>query len=190
MAALSLPDALEAELAAVREDPKRAIGWGDKTYTPYEPSGVHFLMTSRDPAVTRRLVAEMDGADRVLRLALLHVLGKRRDEQVDGVLLDALEDPELSATAAYLLGRVGFKGYPSRSRDEEAVRAALLRHVGDDATFDDPFYKRSFRAGDFALAALARLDGWKGFEDTIGLTLPRFDDVTREALLARSRGGS
>ena len=188
----ALPEPLETELAAIRADPLNSVGFGEKAFTPYEPNEAHALISYRDPAVTHRLLAEIDASDdRVLKLALLHVLGKRADDTVDAALLRALEDPQLTATAAYLLGRAGFKGYPKRPRgDLEPIRAAL-RPLLDDATpFDDPFQRTTLRTGDFALAAFIRLTGPSRFEfadpdlaSVVGYTLPRFDGDERTSLL-------
>jgi hypothetical protein len=196
LAALSrLPDDLEAELEAIRADPGESVGFGEKAFIPYEPNVAHFLITSDDPAVTERLLAEATGdGDRVFRLAVLHVLGKRADAGVDAALLTTLEDPELRATSAYLLGRPGYKGYPERERDAEAIRAALRRHLDDDGIFEDPFYRRSFRTADFVLAAYVRVTGPERFRiaddvlaDLIGYELPRFDEETRADLLAQAK---
>lgn len=188
-----LRDALEAEIAAIRADPVSSVGFGDKGYTPYEPNVARGLVTVPGEDVTARLQEEIEGSeDRVYRLALLHVLGRRGDERVDQALLTALEHPALRATAAYLLGRRGFKPYARLPRDEDALRAALRRHLGDDATFDDPFLRQSFRVGDFALGAYIRLAGPKRFTfadrtvgDDVGYELPRFGDQ-REDLEAQA----
>ena len=201
MAALSgsreprLPDDLEAELDAIRADPGESVGFGEKAFLPYEPNVAHWLVTSDDPAVTERLLAEATGdRDRVFRLAVLQVLGKRSDPTVDAALLTTLEDPELRATSAYLLGRPGYKGYPARPRGERAIRAALRRHLDDDGTFDDPFYRRTFRTQDFVLAAFIRVTGPErfripdtAFAELIGYTLPEFDAETRADLLAQAK---
>lgn len=198
MAALSgpqLPDDLEAELEAIRADPGESVGFGEKAFIPYEPNVAHFLITSDDTAVTERLLAEATGdGDRVFRLAVLHVLGKRSDRAVDAALTTILDDPELRATSAYLLGRAGYKGYPERPRDEQAIRESLRRHLDDEGTFDDPFYRRSFRNQDFVLAAFVRVTGPERFRipdpvlaDLIGYALPEFDADTRADLLEQAR---
>jgi hypothetical protein len=190
----ALPEPLESELAAIRADPLNSVGFGEKAFTPYEPNEAHALISVRDPAVTARLESEIEGSDdRVYKLALLHVVGKRSDDTVDAALLRALDDPPLSATAAYLLGRAGFKGYAKRPRgDLDAIRAALRSHVADDAPFADPFQRQTFRTGDFALAAYIRLTGPAAFAgvdaSTIGYTLPSFDDPARAALIRQIRG--
>jgi hypothetical protein len=196
MAALApkLPDALEKELQAIEADPQSSVGYGEKVFTPYEPNEAHFLISYDDPAVTQRLLAEMEGADRVKKLALLQVIGKRTDPTVDDALLSTLEDPELRATSAYLLGRPGFKGYPARARDVDPVRDALWGHIDDTGTFEDPFYRQAFRTQDFVLAAYVRLTGPERFHladpnlaDMIGYALPEFDDATRADLLEQAR---
>jgi hypothetical protein len=192
----ALPEPLETELAAIRADPLNSVGYGEKAFTPYEPNEAHALINARDPAITPRLLADIEATqDRVLKLALLHVLGKRADETVDQALLTAFKDPELTATAAYLLGRAGFKGYPKRPRgDLDAIRAALKRHIDDDTPFEDPFQRATFRTGDFALAAYIRLTGPSHYTfadpDTasvIGYTLPNFDAAQRKDLVAQAK---
>ena len=174
---------IDDELAAIRADPAASVGFGEKSYVPYEPNVARALITVPDPEVTARLRGEIERADDpVYKLALLHVLGKRADAGVDAVLLKTLDDPRLTATSAYLLGRPGFKGYPDRPRDAaatEAIEAALRRHIHDSGTFEDPFYGQSFRTQDFAIAALVRLLGPGRFQfdnpdlaDNIGYDLP------------------
>lgn len=190
-----LLDALEAELDSIRADPGESVGFGEKAYAPYEPNVAHFLIARDDPAVTERLLAEIRGSDdRLYRLALLHVLGKRADPTVDAALLATLDDPDLRATSAYLLGRAGFKGYPERRRDVAAIRAALRHHLLDDGEFEDPFYRRRFRTQDFVLAAYVRITGPERFRiadpdlaDMIGQALPAFDDAVRADLLAQAQ---
>jgi hypothetical protein len=191
----ALAPALEAELDAVRKDPVEAIGYGEKVYRPYEPNTGESLIGSDDPAVTARLLAEAQGSgDRVYRLAVVHLLGMRAGPGVDAALIALLGDRDVSATAAYLLGRAGFKGYPARARDEAAVVAALRQHLDDTSTFDDPFYRRTFRTQDFVLGALVRVLGPERFktadtrvEDQIGYALPWWSDAVRAELLAQVR---
>jgi hypothetical protein len=189
-----LPPALEEELDKIRADPAGAVGYGRKAFMPYGVGVAHFLVSYDDSAVTKRLLAEMQGADRVLKLALLHVLGMRSDPTVDAALRDTLRDPELTATSAYLLAREGYKGYADRPVDVDADRAALRDRLDDDTLFDDPFYHRGFRTQDFILAAFIRLTGPDRFtfpdpdlEPLIGYELPRFDDATRAELLEQAR---
>jgi hypothetical protein len=189
-----LPPALEEELRAIAADPGASVGYGMKAYQPYYPNAARFLISYDDPAVTERLVAEMKGADRVHKLALLHVLGMRSDPTVDAALLKTLENPELTATSAYLLGRAGSKGYPDRRRDVAAIRTALMRHLDDGGMFQDPFYDREFRTLDFVLGAYVRLTGPDRFRfsdpdeaDLVGLALPDFDAATRAGLLDQAK---
>jgi hypothetical protein len=186
----TLSPALEAELAEIRKDPAESIGFGFKADIPYVPNRADALIASREPGVTERLVAEARApGDRVYRLAVLHVLGKRADAAVDAALVGFLDDPELGATAAYLLGAAGTKEYPARARDAEAVRAALRRHVDDAGTFADPFHRTSFRVQDFVIAAYVRVAGPEGFAladpNLVGRKLPVFTDEERAALLAQ-----
>ena len=191
----ALASALEAELQAVRNDPVEAIGYGKKSFRPYEPSTGQNLIASDDPAVTPRLLAEAQGSgDRVYRLAVVHLLGMRATTDVDAALIALLGDRGVGATAAYLLGRAGFKGYPKRMRDPAVVIAALRQHLDDTSTFDDPFYRRTFRTQDFVLGALARLLGPERFkiadprfDDDIGYALPWWSDAVRAELLAQVR---
>ena len=189
----ALAPALEAELAAVRASPLEAIGRGEKAYLPYEPTTGEGLIGSSDPEVTARLAAEAyGGGDRTYRLAVMHLLGMRDEPGVDAALLALLDDREVAATAAYLLGRAGFKGYPNRTRDEASIIAALRSHVGDTSEFLDPFNRRAFRTQDFVLGALVRLLGPQRFhtrdarvEDQIGYALPWWTDDVRTELLAQ-----
>jgi hypothetical protein len=191
----ALAPALEAELDAVRRDPVEANGYGEKVYRPYEPNTGESLIGSDDPAVTAQLLAEAQGrSHRAYRLAVVHLLGMRARPDIDSALISLLGDFDLRATAAYLLGRAGFKGYPTRQRDEAAVVAALRQHLDDTSTFDDPFYRRTFRTQDFVLGALVRLLGPERFktsdprvEDQIGYALPWWSDAIRTELLAQVR---
>lgn len=191
----ALPPALEAELGAIRKDPVESIGYGMKAYRPYEPNTGESLIGSDDPAVTARLLAEaQSGGDRVYRLAVVHLLGMRAEAGVDAALIVLLGDREVSATAAYLLGRAGFKGYPARARDKSAVVAALRHHLDDSSTFEDPFYRKTFRTQDFVLGALTRVLGPEQFktsdtrvEEQIGYALPWWSDTVRAELLAQVR---
>ncbi len=189
-----LLDIIQHELSVIRADPVESVGFGDKTYMPYEVNGAEALMSIADPAVTDRLLAEArSDADRVYRLAVLHVLGRRTDATVDDALVSTLHDADLRATSAYLLGRAGFKGYPGRTRDKERIRQGLHKYLEDDSVFEDPFYKRKFRTQDFVLAAFVRLTGPEHFDslepdlaDLIGYSLPRFDDRVRRSLLEQA----
>jgi hypothetical protein len=191
----ALTPALEAELDAVRKDPVEAIGYGKRVYRPYEPNTGESLIGSDDPTVTARLLAEaQSGGDRTYRLAVVHLLGMRAGPDVDAALISLLGAPDLRATAAYLLGRAGFKGYPTRQRDEVAIVAALRQHLDDTSTFDDPFYRRSLRTQDFVIGALVRVRGPERFktsdprvEDQIGFALPWWSDAVRAELLAQAR---
>lgn len=192
----TLTPALEAELDGIRKNPHEAVGFGEKSYLPYEPNGSTGLQRDPSASTTERLAVEIGQRDAgaTFRLAVLHVIGKRSDAKVDGVLIAALEDPELRAAAAYLLGRPGFKGYPARTRDIAAVRKALRPYLEDGTVFEDPFYKKKFRTHDFVLGAFVRLSGPENFAipdkniaAMIGYTLPQLGDDLRSALLARAK---
>lgn len=191
----ALSPALEAELATIHDDPAESIGFGDKAYVPYVPNSASALIGSSDPKVTERLVIDARGSGgRVYRLAVLHVLGMRADPTVDAALIALLDDPALRATAAYLLGRVGFKGYPRRARDARAVQVALQRYLDDQTMFEDPFYRRTFRTQDFVLGAYVRVIGPEQFRipdpttvDLSGLGLPELTDAERADLLAQAK---
>jgi hypothetical protein len=191
----ALSSSLEAELDTIRKDPRESVGFGEKADHPYEPNSAPGLIGSDDPKVTERLLAEVrSSTDRVYRLAVVHVLGKRADPTVDAALVVLLDDPVLRATAAYVLGRAGYKGYAPRPRDVDAVRTALRRHLDDPSTFEDPFYRRTFRTQDFVLGAYVRLTGIEKFRianmalgDLIGLSLPEMTDAERGDLLAQAK---
>ncbi len=191
----TLPKALEAELATIKSNPGESVGFGFKANIPYEPTGSQALINSGDLAVTKRLLAEATGAgDIVYRLAVLHVLGKRTDATVDAALIRLLDDGALRATAAYLLGRAGYKGYLPRVgvRDVAAVRKALRTHINDSTMFTDPYHHTTYRTQDFVLAAYIRLTGPSKFTfansdlaDLIGLGLPELTNDLRALLLAQ-----
>ncbi len=109
---------LEAELAEIRRDPLDAVGFGEKAFLPYELRKGDGLVRSRDGLVTTRLAAEAANAnnDHVFRLVMLQVLAYRDDPAVDAALASAAGDPRIGGLAIYLLGRIGFKGYPARTR--------------------------------------------------------------------------
>ncbi len=188
-----LPDALEAELAAIAADPADAIGSGEKVYAPYELRRGDALAHAYGPEVTPRLAAEAGDAGRPLtyRLAMLHIIALRDDAAADAALIAALDAPELRGTAAYGLGRMGFKGYPTRPRDRAAVIAALRRHTRDPATFADPWLEVTLRTQDLVLAACARVLGVEALPpidgldpEFLGYELPDLTDDARAALLA------
>jgi hypothetical protein len=193
----ALRRALEAELEAIRADPLGAVGFGEKAYLPYSTTVGQGLVSAPDREVTRLLsdaivqATEITGpADPVAALALLHVVGQRADDLVDGVLMRALGSKALMPTAAYLLGRAGYRGYPERSRDEAAVMRALREHLEDPGDFVDPFLRRTFPGRDFVIAALVRLLGVERFTGVderqapmVGLALPDFSDAQRTELV-------
>jgi hypothetical protein len=192
MTAPALPSPLEAELAAIRRDPADAIGFGEKAYLPYELRHGERLASSRDVAVTEHLVAEARDAakDRVYRLAVLQVLAYRDDPAVDAALADAVADPVIGGLACYLVGRIGFKGYPSRSRAAGPLLRALAPHLDDAGSFDDPWYRKRYRIADLALAAFVRIAGPERFRFSdpqdatfIGYTLLAPSDAERATLL-------
>lgn len=184
---------VEASIAAIRANAQDAIGFGDKAYVPWELRRGDDLARHADPAVTRRLAEEAldPRGDRVYRLALLHVLGRRDDAAADDALVAALGDERLRATAAYLIGRAGFKGYPKRPRDVPRLLAALRPWLDDATGFEDPWYGQRFRTGDFVLAAFIRLAGPERFgpvDEMIGYTLPHWRSDERARMLALARG--
>jgi len=189
----ALRHALDGELDAIRKDPLAAVGFGEKAYLPWSTTVGAGLVSTPDPAATSMLADAIDGADDpVVALALLHVLGQRADDGVDQVLLHALDSPPLRATAAYLLGRVGYRGYPRRDRDDAAVVGSLRGYLDDAAAFEDPFLHKTFQRRDFVVAALVRLLGverFTGIDDRqapmIGLALPEFTEEQRKDLTSQ-----
>ncbi|WP_395727389.1 hypothetical protein [Nakamurella sp.] len=196
----ALRRALDAELEVIRADPPGAVGFGEKAYLPYSTTVGQGLVSAPDREVTRLLSDAIDRAteiteiteppDPVFALALLHVVGQRADDLVDGVLIRALGAEALMPTAAYLLGRAGYRGYPARRRDEAAVLRALREHLDDPGDFVDPFLRRSFPGRDFVIAALVRLVGVEQFTGVderqapmVGLALPDFSDAQRTELV-------
>lgn len=190
---VTLSEDLEAELAQIGADPEDAIGSGDKAYAPYEPRKGTGLVRSVEPGITRRLLSEARDASRPLahRLAMVHLIALREDAEVDPALIAALDAPELRGTAAYGLGRMGFKGYPRRARDRDAVLRALRAHTRDALTFRDPWLGVTLRNQDLVLAACARIAGIEHLTlgpevdvDFLGYELPAFSDEVRAKLLA------
>jgi hypothetical protein len=190
-----LPE-LEAELARIRKDPTESVGSGEKGCVSYVPNSAPGPIGDTDPKVTERLVAEArKPGDRVFRLAVTHVIGNRADATVDSALIALVADPELraTATAAYELGRAGYKGYPRRTRDPHAAKATLEPYLDDPSVFDDPFYRHSFRTQGVVLGTYVRIVGPERFHlansivsDLIGLRLPGITDVERADLLAQA----
>ena len=196
MSKAALSAELEAELAAIRRDPLDAVGFGEKAFLPYELRKGEGLVRSRDAAVTARLAAEAGDTtnDRVFRLVMLQVMAYRDDPAVDPALASAVDDPVIGGLASYLVGRIGFKGYPARARAAAPLLRALAPHLDDAATFDDPWYQKRYRAGDLALGAFVRIAGPDGFrfadpQDAtyVGYTMLPPSDVERSTLLAQAR---
>ena len=195
---MKLSDDLERELASVRADPVDAVGFGETGYLPYVLRRGEALTHGADPAVTARLASAIAdrSAPRVERLALLQILGLRGDPSVDAALIEALADPALRPLAAYLLGRVGFKGYPKRTRSARSVLAALAPYLDDSGTFDDPWSQKSYRSQDLVLAAFVRIAGPEHFDlsalakpraEMIGYELAELDDASRASLRAQCK---
>jgi hypothetical protein len=198
---ITLSADLEHELAAVRADPVDAIGYGAKAYMPYELRRGKELMYGSAAEVTARLSAEARDSDnpRTFRLAALQILARRNDPAVDAALTAALSDPVLRPLAAFLIGRIGFKGYPERERDTAALARALVPYFDDRSTFDDPWYHRSWSTQQIVIGAYVRLTGPDRFtfvdpdaEDFIGWQLPALSDADTSGLLmqCRARAGS
>lgn len=190
---VTLSEDLEAELAQIGADPQDAIGSGEKAYMPYEMRAGAGLMRSVEPEITQRLLSEAKDTRRPLayRLAMVHLIALREDAEVDPALIAALDAPELRGTAAYGLGRMGFKGYPRRARDQGMVLRALREHTRDTFTFRDPWLRVMLRNQDLVLAACARVAGIESLAlgpgvdvDFLGYELPAFSDEVRAALLA------
>jgi hypothetical protein len=192
----ALPPTLEAEIAGIRRDPLDAVGFGEKAFIPYELRQGGELVRSPDPAVTARLLDEARDSqnDRVARLAMLQVMAQRDDPAVDAALTSAVADPILRPLAGYLLGRIGFKGYPKRERASAPLLRALAPHLEDTGTFDDPWYGKSLRTGDLVLGAFIRIAGPGAFDFAgpgdatyVGYTVLPFADAARRALLAQAK---
>jgi hypothetical protein len=186
---------LESEIARIHADPLAIVGFGGKSFMPYELAGGIGLVTSVDRRVTPRLLADARNPQvtRTARLALLHVMAFREDPDVDRALIACLDDPELRGLAAFLIGRIGFKGYPKRERDTPALLAALGAHLDDAGMTADPWYRKSFRISDFVLGAVIRLVGPERFRfgapdlaEFVGWELPRWNDAERTSLTTQA----
>jgi len=196
MTKVVLSTELEAELAAIRRDPLDAVGFGEKAFLPYELRKGEGLVRSRDAVVTARLASEASDTtnDRVFRLVMLQVMAYRDDPAVDPALAGAVGDPVIGGLASYLVGRIGFKGYPARARVAAPLLRALAPHLDDAATFDDPWYQKRYRVGDLALGAFVRIAGPDRFRFTdpqdatyVGYTVLPPSDALRSTLLAQAR---
>ncbi len=196
MTKATLSAELEAELAEIRRDPLDAVGFGEKAFLPYELRKGDGLVRSRDAAVTTRLTAEAGDPtnDRVFRLVMLQVMAYRDDPAVDPALASAVGDPVLGGLASYLVGRIGFKGYPARPRPTALLLRALAPHLDSAVTFEDPWYQKRYRIGDLALGAFVRIAGPDRFrfadpQDAtyVGYTVLPPSDVERSTLLAQAR---
>lgn len=183
---------LEAQLLQVREAPEKAIAFGGKAWLPYDLYLGEDLAYSDNPQVTVRLAAEAADQDnaRAFRLAMVQFLGWRRDASADDALIAALSDPTLCPLASFLLGRIGYKGYPLRDRPARRILTALKPHLDDDSTYRDPWLDETYRTGDFVIAAFVRVAGIDRFrfadeekhKSWIGLELPSFDAAERDNL--------
>jgi hypothetical protein len=103
-------------------------------------------------------------------------------------------DPVIGGLASYLVGRIGFKGYPARARVATPLLRALAPHLDDAATFDDPWYRKCYRVGDLALGAFVRIAGPDRFrfadpQDAtyVGYTVLPPSDALRSTLFAQAR---
>lgn len=191
-----LDQQLESEISTIQRDPLDAIGIGEKSYHPYDVRVGWGLVRSREPETTARLLGEARRPDQPLaaRLAMIHVLALREDPLVDAALIDALGEPALLGTAAYSLGRIGFKGYPQRPRDIAGILAALEDHLEASGAFLDPWHELQLPNQDLVLGAFVRLAGVDHFRlpedghlDFIGYDLPSFSPAERSDLLAQCR---
>lgn len=193
---IELSDAARDELERLRADPADAMGFGGKVYLPYYLRVGWELARNPDPRTVDWLLARALDPDepRLVRLMMLHVLSQREEPAADGALIRALDDPDLRGTAAYLLGRIGFKGYPKRPRPTEEMLTALARHLDDPDGFVEPWHEVTLRNQDLVLAAFIRLAGPDAFRfeadenrREIGYELARFSDSERGNLLAQVR---
>jgi hypothetical protein len=173
----------------------RALDAGEKRWHPYELHSAVLADAKRleDPIATYRELLRTE-PDRYWREVLLFLAGWSDDPAADSLLLEALDDPELRPRALYLLGVTGTKGWPSRTRDEERILAALRRFAGDRGTYVDVVHAVELRVGDLASAAFARIVGPERLRVVaelpavdarwIGLALPQFTARVSEQLAA------
>jgi hypothetical protein len=186
---------LEEQLLQVREAPEKAIAFSGKAWLPYYLHLAEDLAYSDNPQVTVRLAAEAADQNnaRVFRLAMVQLLGWRRDASADDALIVALSDPTLRPLASFLLGRIGYKGYPLRDRPARRILTALKPHLDDDSAYLDPWYDETYRTGDLVIAAFVRVAGVDRFrfldeekhKNWIGMELPSFDAAERDNLRAQ-----
>jgi hypothetical protein len=183
---------LEAQLDTVRHDPIKAIGFGDKAWLPYYLNTAEDLVSDGDSQISARLYAEASRTDNALsfRLAALQLLGWRSDPGVDSLLIASLADSALRPLSAFLLGRIGYKGYPRRDRPARQILMALKMYLSDESIYQDPWYNQTFLTQDFIIASFVRVAGVDRFhfvqeekhKNWIGLELPSFDQTERDNL--------
>jgi hypothetical protein len=174
------------------------IGEGGKSFHPYELRGDlrDRARGLEQPVATLESLLASE-TDPTWREVLLFLIASIDDPTADDALLRALERPELRPRALYLLGVIGTKGWPSRSRDVPRILTALASHVADRTPYRDVYYRDStFQVGDFARAAYVRVAGVTSFPGVaqldgdpdrqqaqfIGLALPLFSDADRTRL--------
>lgn len=188
---------LETELSKIRDSPATAISASTgKAWLPYDRVLGDDLAHSDDPDVTARLIAEAlhENNERTFRLAMLQFLGWRSDAGADDALILALSDPVLRALAAFLLGRIGYRGYPQRDRPSRRILTALKPHLDDDRPYRDPWYDETWLTSDFVIAAFVRVAGVDRFrfvddgnKNWIGMELPSFHAAERDNLRSQCK---
>jgi hypothetical protein len=175
------------------------VGEGGRGWYPYQlRSEVRDAIASlADPVaeLAERLSHERDP---VWREALLFGLAGQDDPRVDPILIDTLDDPALRPRALYLLGAIGTRGWPKRSRDTPALLLAIRPYITDLTPYRDAILGDRLVTADLAEAAFVRIAGPDAFPsvkglsdaehplaaDFVGMALPEFSAAQRAALAA------
>lgn len=175
------------------------LGEGGRGWYPYMVRSEISDAVARLDDPVARLAEWLDvERDSLWREVVLFLLAAQDDARVDGILVDALEDPQLRPRALYLLGAIGTRGWPKRERDTPALLRAIRPWTTDAAVYVDPVYEEQLVVGDLAKAAFIRLAGPEHFPaleqaanprqpfpvEHVGMALPHFDPADRDALQA------
>ena len=169
---------------------------GDRSWRPFEVRSEIEAAIASLPDPTSALASEITIAtDPQWRLTLLVLLALQDDPRVDQILRERLSEERDRAPAAYLIGVIGTRGWPRRTRDVPSLVRPLQALFDDESEWNDPVHGEALAVCDIALAAVVRMVGpdrfpWLAAIDDdrpetsklIGLELARFTPEQRSAL--------
>lgn len=177
---IPLAPTLEAELSEIDQKSDESIGVGKNPEQPYEVKIGLALISTHFSTIDRRLGQEIRDHNRDIqyRLALLHIVGRRSQPSTEKLLIEFLAAPELQATSAYLLSRIGTPGYPGRIRNRKELLAKLHQYLDANEDFTDPWLKKTLPVSDFILAACIRITDGE-LPKNLGPGLPNLSPESR-----------